>query len=975
MSIRNRTAYSFRSAIGDLKASHEKITSITGGFSIITDTSSAFGFTRWQGLCKKAGSRPVFGIELAVSSNIHAKKPTHDFWTFIAQDNLKALNELLLIATQQFRYLPLLSLEQAVKAAGVTKVIGYRTDFSQLDFSQPDMFVALAPSLAIGQYRRAKAMNAKFVAASDNRYLEPEDADLFAVSIGMFAEVHSFPQHLLDDAEWAVATRFAAAEDRVEALANRGRVLEASTAAQIQGSILIAAKPKGLRLMCTEGAQRLGCDLADPVYAARLERELTLIKEKDFEDYFYIIADLCQWARKKMIVGPARGSSCGSLVCYLLEITTIDPLKYGLIFERFIDINRSDVPDIDIDFSDTKRPLVFKYMMQKYGKEHVARLGTVSTFQPRSALQEAAGALDIPRWKIDLVIDALIQRSSGDSRALQATEDTLRGTPSGMKLLAEHPEILIATRMEGQPKHHSQHAAGVILTEQPVIEYVAVDARTGATHCDKKDAETLGLLKIDALGLTQLSVFEDCLEMANLPMNTLETVPLDDPAAFQVLNDKKYAGIFQFNGLALQSIANQIVTRELNDIVSVTALARPGPMNTGGTNTWIKVKTGRQPMAVPHPMFERQLKETLGVITYQEQVITICREVGGLNWADTTALRKAMSKSMGKEFFDQYGEKWKAGAIEKGLSKEASVKVWDDLCAYGSWAFNKSHAVAYGVISYYCCWLKAHYPVEFAAATMSHTDTPDTQIKLLREMAAEGIEYVAADLELSEDNWTVGIKEGKKVLVGPLSNVIGIGPKLMSQILSARKRNEPMPGRAEKLFAKPKTKIDSLYPITDRFKKLMPDPRERNILTPSTPIELVQTRGTEYDVLVFCTPEEIKPKDENEEINVAKRNGKRFDGPTAALNLRLSDDTGSIFAKVSRFEFEAIGRPILERGRPGKALYAIKGNVPPDFRMIRVRQVRYIGDLDEKLEEKTNDQAKEETAQENGTREAQAEVS
>jgi len=643
---------------------------------------------------------------------------------------------------------------------------------------------------------------------------------------------------------------------------------------------------------------------------------------------------------QKYLSGPKPQSTIGLAAEYLLGWSEeFVPFNNELYYDQTL-------PDVDIDFSDTKRYMVFDYMAEKYGKDHVARLGTVSLLRPKSVLQNTAAALDIPRWKIDKVTDAIIDRSGGDSRALQATEDTLKETQVGKELINEYPEILIGVRMEGEPKNYSQHAAGMIITERPIIDYVGIDARTGATQCDKKDAEDLGLLKIDALGLTQLSVFEDCLQMAGLPMNHLNSIPLDDPLAFEVLNKGSYSGVFQFNGLALQSITDQVEIAELNDIVSITALARPGPLNTGGTNQWIKVKTGREQESYPHPIFEPYLKSSLGVVAFQEQIMIIGREIGELSWGDVSALRKAMSKSLGVEFFNQYGDKWKKGALEKGIPQDVTDKVWTDLCAYGAWCFNLSHAVAYGLVSYYCCWLKAHYPVEFAAATLSHTETPEAQISMLREMHREGISYVPVDAEVSTNNWAVGYRDNSKLLVGPLSSVKGIGPKLVSQILSSRARGEPLAGRAAKLLANPETDIDDLWPIGTRFKNLMPNPADRNIHSPPTDVKKCQVNGQYQDVMVLCTLSQIKPKDENELINIQKR-GYEFKGPSQALNLRLTDDTDTIFAKIDRHDYEVLGQPIVERGRPGKALYAIKGTIPKDFRMINVKFVRYIGDMEE----------------------------
>ena len=944
MTARIRTGYSFRQSVGKIDSVLARIKEVGLTHAPITDTASTFGWVKWKKATSKAGLRPVFGVELAVTRQLGEKKPVVDHWTFIAQKDLKPLHELISLATNQFYYQPMLTLEQATERKDVSIIIGHRTDPSSVK-PRKNLFIGLGPSLTRGQITRAKAAKHQFVAVSDNRYVRAGQQGFYETVCGRFASVQSYPQWIMSDDEWRTAVADATLCDA--ALRNRQRIFDLSTATLKSAEMVHPPRPMSLRQMCEKGAVELGCDLSHPNYRARLTRELDLIIEKKYEDYFYLVADLCQWARKRMIVGPARGSSCGSLVCYLLKITSVDPIPYGLIFERFVDVNRTDMPDIDLDFPEHRRAEVFEYVAKTYGRERVARLGTVAMYQPRSALKEAAGAMDIPPWELNPVLDSIIERSSGDSRALQATEDTLKDTAAGREFLKQHPEILVAAEMEGHPRHAGQHAAGIVITDKPITDYVAVDQRTGATMCDKKDAEELNLLKVDALGLTQLSIFEKALELAGLPRDHLFSVPLDDKAAFDVLNSKKYSGIFQFNGLALQSITDQIAVRELNDIVAITALARPGPLNTGGTNHWIKVKTGRAKETYPHPLFEPHLKKTLGVVAYQEQVMTIGRDIGGLSWEDVTALRKAMSKSLGKEFFDQYGDKWKAGARKKGIPEETLTKIWDDLCAYGSWAFNLSHALAYGLVSYYCCWLKAHHPLEFAAATLTYTDSPETQIKLLRELAAEGVEYLPVDIDYSTDTWTVKKGGNWNHLVGPLTNVEGIGPKLMSSIMGARQRGEPLPDRARKLLENPKTKIDSLYPVKDAFQRLLPDPSTVNIISKPVPIRSVQVRGDEYEVLVFCVVENIKPKDENEEINVAKRNGRRLSGPTDALNLRLADDTDVIFAKINRFDFERIGRPIVERGRAGKALYAVKGRVPRDFRMISVKAVRYIGMIDQ----------------------------
>jgi DNA polymerase III alpha subunit len=946
---RVRTGYSFRTAVGKLEDVLARVQEC--GYCAtapITDRASTFGWVKWAKLAKEAGIKPVFGVELAVTDSLQAKKPIVDHWTFVAQSSVQPINHLVGMATEQFRYEPLLTYEQAQEMKGVWRIIGHR---AQIGLTVPDdeTFISLGPSTAKGYIRDALGMGHQPVMVSDNKYVLPDDQGFYEVTCGRDASSQNYDQHIQTGLEWQESVRKTGIDAKIlkRAVENVELVLNSSTAELVKAELVKPEKDLSLREMCIKGAASIGVDLKDPEYKDRMDRELALIADKGYEDYFYIVADMCKFARARMIVGPARGSSGGSLVCYLLNITTIDPIPHGLIFERFIDVNRDDIPDIDIDFSDQHRNLVFEYMNKKYGADRVARLGTVAMFRPRSALDAVGTALRVPRWKCDAVAESLIERSTGDSRALQTLADTMMTMPAGKDLLEEHPEMKIAGRMEGHPRHHSQHAAGIVVASHPITDYVAVDKRTGATMCDKKDAEALNLLKIDALGLRQLSVFEDCLEMAQLSKGDLHDIAMDDPKAFKVLNDGHFSGIFQFNGMALQSITKQFTVTSFNDIVSVTALGRPGPLSSGGAHEWIRRRNNINAITYFHPVFEPYLADTMGIVLYQEQVMEIGRNIGNLDWGQVTALRKAMSQSLGKEYFDQFGDPWKRGAIAKGVRPEDADKVWDDLCAYGSWSFNKSHSVAYGMISYQCCWLKAHYPFEFAAATLTHEVDPTRQIQLLREMDAEGYKYIPVDAEQSTNKWAVGSRDGIRILVGPLHNVKGIGPKTVEAVLNARRRGErKIPEKARKLLLNPVTDIDSLWPIRDAFQRILPDPAERQIFTPPTPISSIQIQADDYDVVVFCTLSKINPRDENEAVMVARRGYEIKDNLTSSLNLQLTDDTDTIFGKIDRFRYPRMGKEIVERGRTGKALYAVKGRVRggSTFRMVLIQSIRYVGD-------------------------------
>lgn len=915
---------------------------VDSSFAPITDRASTFGFSRWTKLCAEKGKKPIYGVEIAVSPEPTAKKVTRSHFTFIALNDLTPLHRLLWRATSQFRYEPILSYQDlrpdlfGSAMEGLAILPGRNAILRHIDPTLPNLYVPCGPSTPSTQLDWARAHKLPLIASGDNFYPTEDDREVYEVLCGMGATSQTFPMHILSEAELS-------AHCGRDAMMVRERLAEQCNATMRPGTLLKPERPATLEQMCLAGAARLDCDLTRPEYDERLRRELALIQEKEFEDYFYIVADVINEAKKRMFVGPARGSSCGSLVCYLLGITTIDPIPFDLIFERFIDVNRSDLPDIDIDFSDQRRHLVFRYLEDKYGKDRVARLGTVAVYKPKSAISEAAAALQVPPWRAKAFAGTILDRSSGDARALQGVEDAFHDSAVGRELLRDFPEIRIAEKMEGHPRHYSQHAAGVIITDEPIERYVALDARTGNTHCDKKDSESLNLLKLDCLGLTQLSIFEDCLEMIGKSREWLIGRQLDDPKAFEVLNNKQWSGIFQFMGDALQSIAQSVPITEIEDIIAITALARPGPLASGGTAQWIERKNGREPIRYLHPMFEDILSTSLGIVVYQEQVMRIVREVGGFSWEDTSRIRKVMSDRKGAETFRREQDKFVAGATQNGLTAELAVDVWKALSQYGSWAFNRSHSVAYGFISYWCCILKAYHPLEFAAATLSHEEDVNKQLKMLREMAKENITYRPVDAELSSDKWRVVRGE----LIGPLSNVIGLGPKMLKEVMEARASGEPIPKRAKVLLTDPVTPIDELYPVTKRTDELFPNGLEAaNIITKPTPIIECQSDAMAgKSVLVIAKVVDINPRNLNEPQLVAKRDGRTINNNPDFLNLILEDDTDQIRATVWGRNWDSIAKPIIDAGGAGNVLYAIKGKVGADFRAIDVERAKYLGTM------------------------------
>ena len=961
--IRMRTGYSFREAYGSLEEYAQLILDAGCEYAPITDRANSYGWVRWDKIVS-GFAKPVFGVELAVSPAPEAKRPIFDYWTFLGLDAV-SLNDLIAQAWDQFRYRPLLTVGQAMEAGGVIPVIGRKTPLPSLQAhiegrlaEGRETYVGVGPGVSMAFYGALRDMGAKPVLAGANLYPSPGDKVGWEIVAGRNASSQSWPQHWLSPMhiqEFLHVLNNWPADVVNDAHYHALRILEQSYQSMkiIRAELPAPSNAFDLKAMCVARAPALGIDLNDPVYRDRLDRELDLIARKEYDDYFRIVADICIWARERMLVGPARGSSCGSLVCFLLGITSIDPIPHGLIFERFVDINRDDMPDIDIDFPEHRREEVIEYIRDTYGHDHVSRLGTVALFRPRSALSEAGGALKVPSGLIAPVQDAVIKRSSGDARALDTLEDAMKAMDLGKELLAQYPEIQHAWGLEGHPRNSSSHASAVVLTKLPLEHHAPMNTRDGVLMLDKKDAEDLNVLKVDVLGLTQLSVIEYTLELVGgeLTRDDLYNVDLNDPLAVEIMNKEHLSGIFQFNGLAVANLARQITFGDFNDFSSIVALARPGPIASGNSQRWIKHRNSGSTAAI-HPVLQPMLGDTAGVVVYQEQVMRIGREIGGLSWGDVTQLRKAMSKSLGKEYFDQYGDRWKPGAIAAGIPEDMANKLWDDLCAYGSWSFNKSHAVAYGVISFWCAYIKARFPLEFAAATLSYETDIERQRIMLRELAKEGYGYVPFDPDISVEKWTVDRVKG--VVVGPLGNIRGIGPKTAQMVIGSRARGEVLSPAIRKKLEAGKTELDSLYPVSDAYARLVPNPGALNIV--SSPISINDAiqkarKEGESEIMVVATLERIIPRDANEDINIARRGGKRIpDGePTALLNLRLRDDSGRLVAMVTRWRYAKIGDPIVQRGNPNKVLYALRGQITilgGEFPFFNIERVKYLGALD-----------------------------
>lgn len=881
----------------------------------ITDATT-FGHINWYNECIKAGIVPLLGAEIRVPLSEEAIARM----TLIAKNN-EGLEELYGLTSASAS--DALELETVLKSsANVIKLTGTlhgltKAQWKLLKGTYADISPSTPPDL------RAEKLAGKFpiVAVGDNRY--PTLADRGAFSLfGGSTETH--PQHILSERE---------ARGYIHGLPDAAYTLSDQVAKSCKVSLpkAVNMEVKGsLEKLCRDNIRaRLG--RWTKRYEERLKLELGMIRDKKFESYFLIISDMVRYAKKHMIVGPARGSAAGSLVCFLAYITDVDPILHGLLFERFIDVTRADLPDIDLDFPDTKRQLVIDYLQNKYGAANVIHLGTLLTFQPRSILKMVSKKLNIQMWEFQPLLDTMIERSSGDSRAALCLLDTLEGMEAGKAIMSRHPQIRIATAFEGHANTTGTHAAGIIVCANPVNCYCTVDSRTSTAQLDKSDAEKINLLKIDILGLRTLSVLEYAIGLIPGKRIDLTKIPLDDKKAFALLNEGKWAGIFQFEGDAVQMLTKQIKIDRFSDISALGALARPGPLNSGGASEWADRRMGRAPVKHLHPMVEEFTAETYGIIIYQEQVMSIGRKIGQLDWDDVTELRKAMSKSKGEEFFNQYYSKFETGAKNLGVTSIHARHIWDHLNTMGSWSFNKSHAVCYGLISYWCAYLKAHYPLEFAAATLRHAKDEAQTITVLRELTEEGYPYVPFDARLSRENWEV--IDGQ--LVGGFLNLKGVGETTASELVKARE--EGWTAKQIDKIVEAEVLYHDIFPARTRYSHLYAAPKRNGFpgidrLWTAREVDAAKLAGDLPDQFYFLGRLSDKvPRDLNEYIFQVKRvqegRPKLLSHDTAYLNLVIEDDTGRIYSTVNNRSYEDVGRDIVNTGVVGKSWYVFCGRL------------------------------------------------
>jgi len=522
-------------------------------------------------------------------------------------------------------------------------------------------------------------------------------------------------------------------------------------------------------------------------YAERLDREIKTIQSMKFSGYFLVVWDFIRYAKERSIpVGPGRGSAAGSLVSYAMEITDIDPLEYGLLFERFLNPERISMPDIDIDFCTHGRGEVIRYVTEKYGREQVAQIITFGTMGARAAIKDVGRVLDMKIGEVERVtklVPGVLNIKLKDAFAMEPGFEEAKQKDPRLK------EVLdVACRLEGMARNASVHAAGVVISPTALKELVPL-YRTNrdevVTQYDMSGVEKLGLLKMDFLGLTTLTIIAEALRLIEKFHGVKviqEDLPLDDPKAYAIFSEGFTSGVFQFESRGMRDILRKYQPTRIEDLCALNALYRPGPIEGGMIDDFINCKHGRKEVKYDFKELEDILSETYGVIVYQEQVMQIANRIGGYSLGEADLLRRAMGKKK-KEEMDQQRERFVNGAREQGFNIKKAEKLFDLMAKFAGYGFNKSHSAAYAFLAYVTGYLKAHYPLEFMSALLtSETGSSTKVVKYINECRDMGIKVLPPDVNKSGKDFT---PDNDSIRFG-LSAIKNVGGSAVESTIKAR---------------------------------------------------------------------------------------------------------------------------------------------------------------------------------------------
>jgi len=821
----------------------------------LTDHGGLYGVIEFVEAANKAGLKPIIGLEAYIAPNKRTdKRPRIDehaaHLTLLCETNQGYQNLLKLVSTAYldgFYYRPRMDkdilrelhhglialsgcmkgeIPKAAQAHDMEKAEQLAREYLDI-FGEGNFFLELVhhPESATQNdinFRLVelhKQTGIPLVATKDAHYLLPDDADaqdaLQCIHDGkMLTDLNRYTISNIDHSLCAPEEMVQAFAENPEAVENTRRIADRCSVVLELGKnhLPVFQVPEGetpdtqLRKLCVVGMQTRYPQGASDEAKARLEFELEVIERMGFASYFLIVYDYVNWAKDNgVIVGPGRGSAAGSIVSYALNITNLDPLQYGLLFERFLNPDRISMPDIDMDFDDVKRKDVIAYVTQKYGGDRVAGIITFGTMAARAAVRDVGRVLGLTFQEVDQVAKVIPPPVQGRHIPLAVS---IKDVPE-LKALYEndqrvHRLIDLAIKLEGTARHASQHACGIVIAPAPLVEFAPLQKAQGGdveqvVQYSLHPVEVVGLLKMDFLGLSNLTIIRECLEIMDAVHGVsvdIDTIPLDDAKTYELLGKGETTGVFQLESDGMKRYIRELKPTQIEDVIAMVALYRPGPLGAGLVESFILRKHGKEKVTYKHPLTENALCNTYGIPVYQEQVMQVSKDMAGFTGGEADTLRKAMGKKIAK-LMAEMKAKFVLGSVKKGVDKAIAEEIFTQFEEFAAYGFNKSHAACYALIAYQTAYLKARWPECFMAALMnSDTNNLDRITIEVEECRRMGLKVLPPDVNES----FAGFSVVKASAIGPISSggttlrfglvaIKGLGTDVVEVIIHERKTN------------------------------------------------------------------------------------------------------------------------------------------------------------------------------------------
>lgn len=793
------------------------------GFShlAITDHGNVDGIIKFQKACEKYGISPVIGCELYIVGDVEDKQRKSGHITVLVR-NEKGMTNLFKLITfanlHGFYYKPRIDFKNLLShCEGLVVLTGCANSFLHLEggidfFSKlvktipDDVFLEIMPHMLEDQVKHnqlcfdlSNKFNIPLVATNDCHYIEKEDSETHEVllAIQTKAKMNQEDRFKFETSGFHLRTK----EEMMAAFLTQGSIQRSRLRSALDMAGKIAQKCCGYRVpkheiglpivpgyeavnpdvfilrLCQEKLSVLGLS-NNQEYLARLKEEHSLIVKKKFSPYFMIVWELINWCKKNGIAtGPGRGSVGGSLVAYLMGITSIDPIQFNLIFARFIAESREDYPDIDCDIEDTKRHLVRRHLEDLYGTNNVTSISTFLSLKGRMAIRDVARVYDVPYKDVDDFAKAI-----GNDEVDNSVEYYAQNTPEGRYFASKYPHVVKhASKLEGQTRGTGKHAAGVILSLSNLSDgtkcNLSMRSKEIVCNWDMSDVEHVGLIKLDVLGLNMMTILNHARRLVKTNKDKeidFDSIPLNDPKIFYEISKGNTAGAFQIGTRAMTDLVKEMGIENFNTLSDAVALVRPGPHDSGMTEEYIRRKRGKK-WKKKNRLYEEITKDTQGIICYQEQVMEIIHKVAGLPYSTADKIRKIIGKKRDVREFAPFKRAFVQGCLkQKTLSEDEALDFWEALQAHAHYSFNKAHSVGYAILAYWTIWTKYYYPTEFMCASLTYgSSDADKKNSLVEEAYRLGLQVSIPIVGISKaEEWVAN----HKVLYAPYSEVKGIGP-------------------------------------------------------------------------------------------------------------------------------------------------------------------------------------------------------